>query len=303
LAQAGAISEVVKDLDQLLINHSDDGAEICDAYVNGLLVNGQIDEAKLMIQQWQIAFPSDPQPDNLLGRLAEFYHKTTEAEGHYRHALTKNPQHFPSAYGLGRTLIELNRWQDALEAFRVCLSLPVKAPAQLGMGRCLANIGQDEQAAKLLHAAAEIPRDKLIEALKQLGEPTECDTLSFELGLLESKLGNSAEAVHWFQRAVDNNPQYREARYQLAMSLKGAGRDAEAQIHLDWRAGIQAKLGEIDRLYDAVKSDPNNLDARFRLGLLEREVGSEQSGQFWLRSVLARDPSHSGAKDALDQRP
>jgi len=130
-AQTGALDGILTNLDRMLIDHSDDGAEICEAYANGLLVNGQIDEARLVIQQWRVAFPSDPQTDNLLGRLAEFYQKPAEAEEHYRHALAKNPRHFSAAYGLGRTLMELNRCQEAFDAYRICLRLPVKAAAQV----------------------------------------------------------------------------------------------------------------------------------------------------------------------------
>ena len=112
-AQTGALEGILTDLHRLLIDHSDNGADICEAYANGLLVNGQLDEALDLIQQWRTAFPADPQPDNLLGRLAEFRYRWQEAEKFYRSALAKNPRHFTSAYGLGRVLIELNRWQEA----------------------------------------------------------------------------------------------------------------------------------------------------------------------------------------------
>jgi len=298
-AQTGALDGILTQLDRLLIDHSDEGAEICEAYANGLLVNGQIDAARSVIQQWQVAFPADPQADNLLGRLAEFDHSPTEAEEHYRRALAKNPRHFSSAYGLGRTLMELNRWQEAFDAYQTCLLLPVKAAAQVGMARSLAGLGQDEQALQLLHAAAETPREVLIDVFKQLGEPTESDILSFELGTLETRLGHSEAAIRWLRRAVDYNPKHRQAQYQLAIALNAAGRSAEAEQCFERYSRIQSQLAEIDRLYDVVKADPENIDARFRLGALCLEADSESAGLFWLRSVLARDPNHQPTHEKL----
>ncbi len=298
-AQTGVLDGILSDLDRMLIDHSDDGAEICEAYANGLLINGQLDEAQSVIQQWQIAFPSDPQTENLLARLAEFHHRPTEAEAHYRKSLAKNPQHFSSAYGLGRILVELNRWQEAYDAYQVCLALPIKAPAQIGMARCLVGLGKDESALELLHAAATCPRDKLIEAFHQLGEPTESDLLSFELGSLEAHLGHTEEAIRWLQQAVDYNPKHREARYLLAYTLNAAGHSEGAKTHFEWHSRIQSQLVEIDQLHDLVKTDPENLEARFRLGILSFETDSESAGLFWIRSVLARDPNHQGAQDKL----
>ena len=63
-AQTGALDGILTQLDRLLIDHSDDGAEICEAYANGLLVNGQLDNADVLIQQWTVAFPADPLPDH-----------------------------------------------------------------------------------------------------------------------------------------------------------------------------------------------------------------------------------------------
>ena len=299
LAQTGALSGIIKELDQLLINHSDDGAEICDAYVNGLLVNGQLVEADALIQQWQQAFPDDPQPDYLLGRIAEFNRNFVGAESLYRKSLAKNKQYFLAANALGRVLVELNKWEEALKTYEVCLAFPNPAPAKLGVARCLTNLGREEEALLLLRSLAEMPKDKLNDALRQLGEPTEIDVFSFELGSLEAKHGRPEEAVNLLNRAVEYNPKHREARYQLARSLMLIGRADEAKKHFDWYQETQEKVAEINRVLDQVKLHPHNLDLRCRLGMLYLEVGSANAGVFWLRSVLAEEPTHSVAKETL----
>jgi tetratricopeptide (TPR) repeat protein len=298
-AQQGDIANIIKELYQLLIHHSEEGAEICDAIANGLLMNGQLIEADSLIEQWAQAFPMDPQPDYLKGRIAEFHRNLPNAEKNFRHSLTKNPKFFPAAIGLGRVLGELNRWDDALKAYRVCLEFPDQAPAQIGMARCLVNLGREEDAYQLLSRLVDRPRDGLNDSLIQLGEQIEVDIFSFELGTLESKQGNQAAAIQWLQRAVDYNPRHREARYQLARSLKSAGRSEEAKGHFDWYQSTQEKSDEINRLLDQVKLDPENPTLRYRLGMLYREIGSEKAGEFWLRSVLTDDPNHAEANAAL----
>lgn len=299
IAQTGDLASIVSELDQLLINHSEDGAEICDAYVNGLLINGQLAAADSLIQQWQQAFPDDPQPDFLLGRIAEFDHNPPQAEAHYKNSMTKNPRHFVTANALGRVLGELNRWDEAFKAYEVCLAFPNPAPAKLGMARCLANLGREEEARHLLRSLVEMPKDKMNEALKQIGEQTESDLFSFELGSLEAKCGHAEDAVQLLTRAVEQNSRHREARYQLARALSTLGRTDEAKVHFDWYQETQESVVEIDRLHDQVKRNPQDLDARCQLGKLYLKIGSKNVGTFWLKSVLAQDPTHADAQAAL----
>ena len=119
------------------------------------------------------------------------------------------------------------------------------------------------------------------------------------MGSLEAKCGHTEKAANLLTRAVEHNPRHREARYQLAQVLKTLGRTAESQKHFDWHQETTSKVVEIDRLHDQVKLDPQNLNARCRLGKLYLEIGSENVGIFWLRSVLVHDPMHSEAQAAL----
>lgn len=227
-AQSGAIDNILSDLDQLLIDHSEDGAEICEAYVNGLLVNGQVDTSTAIIQQWQQAFPNDPQTDYLSGRIAEFKRRTNDAEKHFRAALAKAPQHVPSLFALGRTQIQANRWEDALATYQQCAKSNNLGPAQLGMAQCLKELGRQDESLTLLREAASIPHEKFLEAQRLIGESTEYDILHLELGILEAAQGNIDAAVTAIEKAVIYNPMHRQARYQFAQALSTAGRSMEA---------------------------------------------------------------------------
>ncbi|MCX7419021.1 MAG: hypothetical protein NT013_05715, partial [Planctomycetia bacterium] len=145
-AQSGDLDNILRDLDKLLIDHSEDGAEICEAYPNGLLINGQVDAATAIIQQWQQAFPNDPQTDYLFGRLAEFKRRTKEAERHFRAALAKAPSNTPSLFALGRTQIQANLWNEALATYQQSTNSAHIGPAQLessivNYARCARNFG------------------------------------------------------------------------------------------------------------------------------------------------------------------
>lgn len=298
-AQTGRLDGILAQLDEMLVDQRGDGAEICEAYANGLLVNGQIHEAEGLIQQWSQAFPSDPLPDHLRGRLAEHRHAYTDAERHYHEALRKDARHFPSTYSLGRSLIELHRWQEAHDCFQRCLVMRVPGPAQFGMARCLSNLGHDEQARELLLRAAAVPQATLIEAFKRVGESTEFDQLRFELGTLEAKLSHYADAAQWLEQAIAYNSKHRQAHYQLALALKALGREDEAQSHLIYFTSIQKKLDELDHLHDVIQRQPDDLESRFQLGMLYLEIDSDAAGLFWLRGVLSRDPEHRATRAAL----
>ena len=298
-AQTGALEGILVELDRLLIEHSEDGSEICEAYVNGLLINGRVDEAVLIIQQWQAAFPNDPQPDYLLGRIGEFQNRTNDAERHYRSAVVKNPRHAPSLFGLSRTLISANRWDEALGIYRQCLGLADRVAAQVGIARCLKFLGGEAEALQLLRDAAMQPRERFLEAQRLLGEPTEDDTLHLELGVLEANLGHTEAALAALRQAVEFNPKHRQARYQFAQVLNAAGRSDEAKGHFEWYLAMEKKIEERDRQHDLVERTPRDLDARVRLGALYLETDSNEAGLFWLRGVLAEDPRHRATHELL----
>ena len=107
--------------------------------------------------------------------------------------------------------------------------------------------------------------------------------------------------MNLLSRAVEYNPKHREARYQLARALRTVGRADEAKKHFDWYQETQEKVAEINRILDKVKLDSRNLDLRYRLGMLYLDVGSQSAGVFWLRSVLAEEPAHLAAREALSK--
>lgn len=221
------------------------------------------------------------------------------AEHQYRAALAKQPRHLPSAYGLGRVLIVLQRWSEAFVEFEKCLAFPVRVPAQVGMARALSGAGREDEALTLLREAARTPREVWLDASRQLGETTEYDNVSFELGALEAKGGQHSEAIRWLQQAVEYNPRHAQARYQLALSLNSAGRGKEAKPHFQWRADLNAKLTERDRLHDVVERNSDDRAARIRLGELYLETESEAAGLLWLRGVLAEEPQNQTAHAIL----
>lgn len=298
-AQVGQLDEIADELPKLLMNQQGDGAEICEAFTNGFLANGQEREALTIIESWRMDYPHDPLPDYLWGRLAEHNRRTQEAEKHFRAALQRDPKHAMSVFGLARVMSELNRWQEAADLYQTGLASPVPGPAQMFLARCLRNLGREDEALALLKKAAQTDSTSFSEELRRLGQSTESDLLATELGTLEAQQGHHQEAIRWLRRAVQHNPKHREARYQLAQSLNAVGQTDEAQSLFKIILENDEKIREVDRLHDVILQHPDDLEARFRLGRLVYETSSEPAGLFWLRSVLARDPHHQGAQDAV----
>lgn len=300
-AQSGNVEQTQAELPRLLMDQQGDGAEICEAFSNGLLINGMEMEAKTLIEVWLTAFPNDPHPNVLQGRLAEFHTRHNAAELSYRAALKKQQNYPPALFGLARTLGDLNRWQEAIELYQIGLKLPRPGPAQYGTACCLRNLGREDEAIVLLQSAAATPVEQYRAALCELGEPMENDSLATELGTLEANRGHTADAIRWLERAVDYNPKHRGAKYQLAKALQANGDLVRAQQHFDDINALDLKLKQIDRLHDVLLDNPDDIEVRFQLGTLTLEALSEQAGVFWLRGVIARKPDHDGAKAALQQ--
>ena len=65
-----------------------------------------------------------------------------------------------------------------------------------------------------------------------------------------------------------------------------------------YQMGIADKQAE-EEFLNAIKIDPEHVDARLYLSLLYRELGETQKAAEQLRKVLEIDPSHSGARKFL----
>ncbi|MGC1273693.1 MAG: tetratricopeptide repeat protein [Planctomycetaceae bacterium] len=300
LAQIGRLDGIEEPLNAWLAEADlADRREICEAYSNGLARIARFDHAIGLLEAWRLDFPDDAEPLYRLGRLLEHLRQPREAEEKYRAALERNPQHHPAAYRLGSTLLERREVEEALKYFRVCAELPHPVAANVGMGRCLKALGRVDEARPLFEAAANADEAVRVASYKAVGEPAERFLAATELGTLEAEAGRYESAERWLSQAVERNPRDSEARYSLAIALRGLGRREEAAREFERVRKTQQAFEEAGELHNRIDLKPGDVDARYRLGVILLEHDSERTGIYWLNTALEYDPHHAPTHRAL----
>jgi arylsulfatase A-like enzyme/Flp pilus assembly protein TadD len=152
-----------------------------------------------------------------------------------------NPQaHMRLAF----SLVESNECPAAEKHFSRAIALSIRsADPYLGLAGCQARRGDRAAAVKTLQASERIERDNPV--------------VLANLGILLSELGAHDRATAALGRAVTIDPDFHEARFNLAIAYATAGRRAdaarEAQTLLERLPPSAPQRSEVQRLLDTVK--------------------------------------------------
>ena len=77
-----------------------------------------------------------------------------------------------------------------------------------------------------------------------------------------------------------------------AQALKLAGDDQRATVELEHAARLRKENNEIGELRRALLSDPNNLNACFRVTKWLFDHGHQDEGLSWTKEIFRREPRH-----------
>ncbi len=285
-AQRGRLSDPAQKLRRLLADPFVDSVEVCYAFARGAR---RSDDAKLLLSlldHWRDLNPNDQLQFLVRGEMLEDDQNWLPAEQAYRHVLQLDNSNVSARFGLGLSLLQQARPNEAIKCYDWILeSDPDHSAAIAGRAKCLSEQGNFESARKLFLQVLE----------KQPG-----DFMSrLEVGRLELKRGHFKEAIRWLQPLTLEASYDMDVRYQLALALKADGAESEAAVHFRHLEQLQGDLLRSAKLTDQVRAHPDDLDARFELGVLVLKSFDPSRGLFWLNSVLARDPLHRRTHEAL----
>ncbi|MDA0284629.1 MAG: hypothetical protein O3B13_11370 [Planctomycetota bacterium] len=300
-AQCGNVAPLESKLATLLVA-GEDLQEICEAFVVGCLASYRLDEAMLMLDQWQADFPGDAQPYFLRGRIYEFRNETDLAEASYRRAIECWTLHCAAQFGLGRLLTD-SAQQEAISHFEICARYHIDPqPGLVAISRCQRLLGNLPEALQAMQQAMKSNAQKIELSYRLLGEPTESalSQAPAEFGQVMLALKDFAAAERWFLQALDANPNDWRTRYSLTIAQRQEGKLAEAAINLKQVEITRAALEACDLAFDTLRSDSGNVEARFLIGRTLLEHVSQRQGRIWLQSVLRYSPSHEAARAILD---
>jgi Tfp pilus assembly protein PilF len=298
-AQSGRLEGIQGRLDRLLVTGEADGRVVLDAYVNGCLAAARLPQAEALITGWLSAFPDDVQPLYFKGRLLMFYNRNVDAAVVFQSALQKQPQHYPAAYLLGQILMQENRPEEAIVQFERASHMTFNAAPRIAQARALRSISKIDEARAILTSLMALSAEDTTKSFQRVGDRHEGLPTQLELGNLELAAGNSHEALQWLDPAVEANPGDLSARHARGIALRGAGRGEEATLELQAVKDARLALREVDELGDLVNKNPSLIQERVRIGELYLLHESKLTGEYWLKSALARDPHQKRAHQLL----
>lgn len=276
-----------------------DRAEIFDAYANGLTLVSRFEHAMEVLQNWEEIAPQDPLPSYRRARIHEHFSQTAEAESAYRKAIEKQSDFKKAAYHLGRVLLDQRRPEEALEHFGFCNSGASALAARVGMARCHKSLGDIEAARQLLVVVLQSSYEDQLKSFHRMDEYPERYVAASELGIIETELGNFSEARAHLESALQRFPLDSIARYSYAVALRGLNKTDEAEKNFETVRRSRAALDEVSSLQELLRGDPQNTEARIKIGKIILEHESQKVGEFWIQSVFAYEPDNPAAHRAL----
>lgn len=286
LAQTGQLREAEPHLTELLVNPGEDGPEICEAFVKGYFLAYRLNDALKLLEVWQADYPNDPQPHFNRGMFHSHMGNHKDAVASLRQALVLASGRKDIRLHLAQLLMATNEFAEAESLFRQLVKTDPDDPEVLvGMGKCLVERGDIQRG-----------RQSLEQALRMAPGS---HAARVAIGQLELKLGHPEESIARLRPVVADRPHDSEARFAIASALQAAGKSDEAHEHFQFVERAQQALARLQILLDKAKTDPDDAELHYEVGMILLEFGTPADGVRWLLSVLNLDPNHRPTHAAL----
>ena len=286
-AQAGRLRDVDPKIAEIFQTADEDTAEVCEAYVTGLLLNFRQSEALTVIDSWAKDYPKDPVPEQIRSRIYKSSQRFDEAEAAMRQALKLAPNSGEIRFQFAELLIDSGKLKEAIQ------TLTDLSADNNWSDWCWIRIAKCER----LRGNPAAHQS----ALEKICNPDKLpvDVMELEKGLLAIYQERYDDAINSLQLARKSQPRAIEIRFALARALRSSGRNEEGAREAIVAARAEAELARSDRLQFEVASDPKNIDLRMEIGRILLEYGDPAMGRAWFLSVLNIIPGHRAANLAL----
>ncbi len=278
-AARGEIGQVGAFCEALIAREHPATSLVLEALVYGSLETLRIPYAARTLDEWLKRQPDNPQAHFFRGSLHHQLGNYDQAAVSFRRALELDPDLDAVRLALASLLLQLNRPTEALPHLEYLRGrTPRSAKARTQLAACLARLGQEGEAAKVLdEVLTEFPHYP--PALAERGK------LAFRAGDLDR-----AEAL--LKQACARSRDH-TAHYQLYLCLGERRKTEEARAVLKQMKEIEADLQRIHELRSVAlprsPRDPTLLHELGRLLLRTDEVGE---GLRYLQRALQENPEH-----------
>ena len=287
-AQAGQMSIAEPHLSELLIDPQDDGAAICEAFVNGYFRIGNPIKAKEIIDAWKKDFPDDERPWICYASFHETSQDWEAAEQNYREAIKRAPSDSLTMLSLAKVLVKQHKFREATEFFEQCLKdLPNSSEVLEAWSDCLWEMGRTDEAASVFQ-----------DVLKRSPESQFARWGYARWLSLNQKY---EEALAYLEALVEEFPYEREYRHAFSRALQATEQVERASEQFRWLADAEVQLAKESTLEQEISDDPSNAEARYQLGMIRLRYSSPEEGVRMLLSVLDIEPDHDETRKTLSE--
>jgi len=300
-AQRSRLEPIEPTINQWLAQQDPDSPEICDAYVNGLVAVSRFDTAMRVLDAWIRDYPTDARPHYRRGRIHQHFEQHQPAEASFRTAVELNPNYFAALYSLGKILLDQKQAEQAIACYERCLQMPNPAAAKTAAAQALIALGEHDRAVGLLEEVLKLDPAVIKASYHSVGQDPETLVAASELGTLLANSGEFNQAYPLLRQSLAVNPRDLNARYSLALTLRGLGKTEAAEAELEIVKQTKEQLEKVNTLRNRINRDPTDSDSRIELGQLLIQYESKRNGIFWLRSVLSYDPDNQRVKQLIAQ--
>lgn len=140
-AQQGRLSDPGRELNSLLTDPFVDSVEVCHAFACGARRTDDSDLLLWLLDHWWEVSPNDPFQFQIRGEMWKDRKNWTSAEEAYRHVLRLDPNNTNARLGLGSSLFQQARSEEALECFELILDAePNNSTALAERTKCLSEL-------------------------------------------------------------------------------------------------------------------------------------------------------------------
>jgi tetratricopeptide (TPR) repeat protein len=290
-AQKGELQSIEGNLQKLVDGEHPESVLILEALIEGYLQTHQLEGAFPALDRLLKREPNHAQGLLWRGWALAHIQRWDEARVSYRRALEILGDNDLARTQYAEVLLTMNQFPEALGHYeRLARRKPWDVAVRLGLAACYRGLGRSPEALSAVEAL--LAQSSTLTVRQRVQALAERAKLALEADDLE-------RAERAFREALTLQPYDRELLFLLANCLEQRGQTKEAAVFRARHAAAEADNKEMYMLIQQIARKPDDLELRYRAGVIALKAGNDNDGLRWLRSVLYFNPGHSGALEAL----
>jgi tetratricopeptide (TPR) repeat protein len=263
-----------------------------EALTRGYITGFRYADAAAALDEWLEREPKSADALLLRAQRRADLGQLDDAEADFSRALEIQPDRWDVRLRLAEVMCEQHKYDEAASHFVALRKSRKDEPGPvLGLARCRSNLGDNEEAVKLL--------DDLLAK-----QPKLADVLR-ERGRLAEILNEHEKAEACLRKAKAANPHDHLADLWLELCLAQLGRKAEAMKLAEERRRFERELIRLDDLIKQVAKSPDEPKPRHEAGDVCARLGRDEEALRWWKSALNEksdfEPAHRSLADYYEK--